>query len=107
MAVAGFEPLDILQAVAELVDMVEEGRPAVSNSYARSVTRQGNRTALGLMDRVFEVGAAHWRGLGLVPASGLTIRADLAASMPLACFRRSWPYPGAQGLPLRRCAARQ
>jgi hydrogenase expression/formation protein HypD len=76
VAVAGFEPLDILRAVAELVDMIEDGRPAVSNSYARSVTHQGNRTALGLLDRVFDVGAAQWRGLGLVPASGLAIRAE-------------------------------
>jgi hydrogenase expression/formation protein HypD len=78
VAVAGFEPLDILRAVADLVDMAEDGRPAVSNSYARSVTRQGNRTALEVMDRVLEVTAAEWRGLGAVPASGLGIRPEFA-----------------------------
>jgi len=65
--------------VADLVEMVEAGRPAVANSYSRSVTRQGNRTALEVMDRVFEVGAAEWRGLGRVPASGLAIREEFAA----------------------------
>jgi len=79
VAIAGFEPVDILRAIADLVDMVETGRPAVANSYSRSVTGQGNRTALEVMDRVFEVDAADWRGLGLVPASGLAIRDEFAA----------------------------
>jgi hydrogenase expression/formation protein HypD len=78
VAVAGFEPLDILRAVAELVVMAEAGQPAVSNEYARSVTPQGNLTALKIMDRVFEPGPAAWRGLGPVPASGLAFRPDLA-----------------------------
>ncbi len=78
VAVAGFEPLDILRAIAELVEMVEEGRPAVSNAYARSVTPQGNRAALEVMDRVFEVAAADWRGLGFLPASGLRLRPEFA-----------------------------
>jgi hydrogenase expression/formation protein HypD len=76
VAIAGFEPLDILRAVADLVDMVEERHPAVANSYARSVTRQGNPKALEVMGRVFEVGTANWRGLGLVPASGLIFRQE-------------------------------
>jgi hydrogenase expression/formation protein HypD len=76
LAVAGFEPLDILRAVADLVDMIEDGRPGVSNSYARSVSQHGNPTALSMMDRIFEVGPAEWRGLGTVPDSGLAIRAE-------------------------------
>jgi hydrogenase expression/formation protein HypD len=79
VAVAGFEPLDILRAVADLVDMIEEGHPAVSNSYARSVSQRGNPTALSMMDQVFEVGTAEWRGLGAVPDSGLSIRPEYTA----------------------------
>lgn len=78
LAVAGFEPLDILRAVADLIDMIEDEQPAVCNTYARSVTRQGNRSALEVMDRVFEVTAAEWRGLGEVPASGLGIRPEFS-----------------------------
>lgn len=74
VAVAGFEPLDILRAVADLVDMVEDSQPAVCNSYTRSVTPHGNPAALGIMFRVFETCAANWRGLGMVDASGLCIR---------------------------------
>jgi len=78
-AVAGFEPLDILRAVAALVEMVEDNRPAVVNAYSRSVRPEGNRTAVGLMQRVFEVGEADWRGLGRVPASGLALRPEYAS----------------------------
>ena len=78
VAVAGFESLDILRAVADLVDMIEEGRPAVANSYGRSVTSQGNRVALAAMDHVFAVGDAEWRGLGRVPDSGLRLRPAFA-----------------------------
>jgi len=75
-AVAGFEPLDILQAVAALVRMFEDGQPAVVNAYPRGVRPEGNRTALGIMHRVFEVSEAEWRGLGCVPASGLVLRPE-------------------------------
>jgi hydrogenase expression/formation protein HypD len=78
LAVAGFEPLDILRAVADLVDMIRDQQPAVSNTYARSVTLRGNLAALEAMDRVFAVSAAEWRGLGMVPASGLSIRPEFA-----------------------------
>jgi hydrogenase expression/formation protein HypD len=91
VAIAGFEPLDILRAVADLVDMIEEKRPAVANSYSRSVTRQGNPSALAVMDRVFEVGAADWRGLGLLPASGLTIRSEFSHLDAARIFE---PEPG-------------
>lgn len=78
VAIAGFEPLDILRAVADLVDRIEEGRPDVINCYPRSVSREGNRRALEVMDQVFEVSTAEWRGLGSVPASGLRIRTEFA-----------------------------
>jgi hydrogenase expression/formation protein HypD len=77
-AVAGFEPLDILQAVAAIVEMVESGQPDVVNAYPRGVRPEGNRTALEIMRRVFEVGEAEWRGLGRVPASGLVLRPEYA-----------------------------
>ena len=79
VAIAGFEPLDILRTVADLVDMIEDGRYEVSNTYARSVTRQGNPAALAVLDRAFVIGEAEWRGLGTVPASGLQIREELSS----------------------------
>jgi hydrogenase expression/formation protein HypD len=85
-AIAGFEPLDILQAIGSLVDMIECGKPAVSNSYARSVRPEGNRVAQRMLEQVFQVGAAAWRGLGMVPASGLVLRDEYAAFDALGRF---------------------
>ena len=85
-AIAGFEPLDVLQAIDSLVEMVECGRPAVSNNYARSVRPEGNRVAQQLMAQVFQVTGAEWRGLGSVPASGLALREEYAAFDALRQF---------------------
>ena len=76
--VAGFEPLDILQGIAMLVEMGETGTASVGNAYGRSVQRQGNTTAQDTMARVFRLGAATWRGLGPVPDSGLHLRPEYA-----------------------------
>ncbi|MBC7232828.1 MAG: hydrogenase formation protein HypD [Chloroflexi bacterium] len=78
-AIAGFEPLDILWAIYALVDMIEAHTPAVSNRYARSVRPEGNRRAQELMDQVFQIGPAEWRGLGVVPSSGLLLREQYRA----------------------------
>jgi hydrogenase expression/formation protein HypD len=91
VAVAGFEPLDILRAVADLVDMIEDGRPAVANSYSRTVTREGNPSAQAVMNQVFTIGSADWRGLGIIPASGLEIRSELAHLDAARIFQ---PEPG-------------
>jgi hydrogenase expression/formation protein HypD len=72
--VAGFEPLDILRGVAALVQLDNEGKPAVRNVYGRSVRAEGNTVALEMMGRVFEVCAADWRGFGSVPDSGFALR---------------------------------
>jgi hydrogenase expression/formation protein HypD len=73
-AVSGFEPVDILLAVDRLVEQIESGQPQVEIAYRRGVRPEGNATAIRLMDSVFEIGAANWRGIGLVPASGLQIK---------------------------------
>jgi hydrogenase expression/formation protein HypD len=72
--VAGFEPVDILQAVAMLVDQLEDDRPRVEIAYRRGVVTEGNSTALRLMDEMFMPGSADWRGIGAIPGSGLLLR---------------------------------
>ncbi len=72
--VSGFEPVDILLAVERLVEQIESNQPKVEIAYRRGVKEEGNLPALRLMDTVFEVGEANWRGIGMVPGSGLTIR---------------------------------
>jgi hydrogenase expression/formation protein HypD len=77
--VAGFEPVDILQGVLDLVTLIEKNAPALGNAYPRAVTDQGNPQALQVMAGVFEPCDAAWRGLGVIPGSGLAIRPALAA----------------------------
>jgi hydrogenase expression/formation protein HypD len=78
VAVAGFEPADILRAILALVEMVENARPRVANLYARSAKAGGNVTAQVVLERVFEVADAEWRGFGVIPASGLRLREEYA-----------------------------
>ena len=76
--VAGFEPLDLLQALLMLARQAAEGRAEVENAYGRAVTPQGNPAARALLDRVFEPCDATWRGFGVIPGSGLSIRPRFA-----------------------------
>ncbi len=76
--VAGFEPVDILQALLDLAVMIEKGAPALGNAYPRAVTDQGNIQARQVLTRVFQPCDAVWRGLGIIPGSGLAIREALA-----------------------------
>ncbi|MEW6731347.1 MAG: hydrogenase formation protein HypD [Acidobacteriota bacterium] len=78
IVVTGFEPLDILQGVYMCVKQLEEGRWEVENQYRRSVYREGNRLAQKLMQDVFEVSARKWRGIGVIPQSGLELKAKYA-----------------------------
>jgi hydrogenase expression/formation protein HypD len=74
--VSGFEPLDILLSVAMLVEQIESGKPKVEIAYRRGVKPEGNQKALELMDKAFEVAGADWRGIGIIPASGLKLRKE-------------------------------
>ena len=74
--VAGFEPHDVLEA---LLMLVRQREPAVAIQYTRAVRPEGNPVALRLLDQVFEPCDADWRGLGVIPGSGLAIREEFAA----------------------------
>jgi len=74
--ISGFEPLDILLCIDKLVEQVENGQPKVEIAYPRGVKPEGNSKALQLMEEVFEVGGADWRGIGTIPQSGLKIRKE-------------------------------
>jgi hydrogenase expression/formation protein HypD len=80
VVVAGFEPLDVMQAIAMLVRQVNEGRAEVENEFTRAVTRDGNLAAQRVVAEVFERRERfEWRGLGTVPDSALRIRPEYAA----------------------------
>jgi hydrogenase expression/formation protein HypD len=78
-AISGFEPLDMLYCINRLVDQIESGQPRLETAYSRAVRPEGNPTALKLMYDVFDVAPSNWRGIGVMPGSGLAIKPALAA----------------------------
>jgi len=75
-AIAGFEPVDILLAIYALAKMRAAKRPALVNTYTRSVRKEGNRRALELLEKYFQPVGVNWRGLGFIPQSGLKLRPE-------------------------------
>ena len=73
--VAGFEPHDILRA---LLRLVRQAAPAIEIEYGRAVRPEGNVVAQRLLEQVFEPSDADWRGLGVIPGSGLALRPEYA-----------------------------
>ena len=79
LVTAGFEPLDILQAIVMLLMQIREGRCEVENQYSRVVRDEGNPRALQILAEVFELRPHfEWRGLGFISQSGLRLRAEFA-----------------------------
>ena len=79
LVIAGFEPLDVLQAILLLIRQINAGEAKVENEYTRAVTPEGNRKAQRLMAEVFLLRPGfEWRGLGELPDSALAIRPEFA-----------------------------
>lgn len=74
--IAGFEPLDLFQSLHILLKQIEDRKAKVYNQYFRAVREEGNRVALKLMDEVFEKEDSAWRGIGVIPESGLKIKEE-------------------------------
>ena len=79
VVVSGFEPVDMMQAILMLVIQIESGTPKVEVQYQRVVHTEGNKTAQRMLEEVFELRDDQWRGLGMIPKSGLKIREELKA----------------------------
>ncbi|MFX0092525.1 MAG: hydrogenase formation protein HypD [Candidatus Hodarchaeota archaeon] len=72
--IVGFEPLDVLIGIVMLLKQIKNNTPSVENEYSRIVSAEGNIKAQEVMNEVFEVVDASWRGIGIIPASGLALR---------------------------------
>ncbi|WP_415910659.1 hydrogenase formation protein HypD [Oleiharenicola sp. Vm1] len=77
--ITGFEPVDILEGILLCVKQLESGRAEVENAYSRAVRTEGNTHARTIVETVFEVADRDWRGIGVIPQSGLAVRAKYAA----------------------------
>lgn len=100
VVIAGFEPLDVMHSILMLMAQLHEGRSKVETQYTRAVNRDGNQRAQELMADVFELrDGFEWRGLGVIPFSGLKIRQDYAFYDAESRF----DLPDTQGVDHKQC----
>jgi hydrogenase expression/formation protein HypD len=80
VVIAGFEPLDVLEAIRQLVCQINAGQAQIQNEFTRAVSREGNRVAQDLVDQILEVRPHfEWRGLGSIAGSALRLRPAYAS----------------------------
>lgn len=72
--ITGFDAEDILQGIMMLLEQIASNRPAVEIQYKRAVTMEGNQKAVSLINEYFEPCDANWRGIGVIPQSGLKLK---------------------------------
>ena len=87
--VAGFEALDILEAIVRLVRQAAQREVRLENAYRRVVRPEGNLVALSMVKEVYEPADSAWRGMGVLAKSGLRVRQefsrwDAAQAWPLS-----------------------
>ena len=84
--IGGFEPTDILETIMMLICQHKEKAARVQIQYKRAVQRQGNVKAQEMMEKVFVPADANWRGLGVIPKSGLALRKEYHSFDAVAKF---------------------
>lgn len=100
--ITGFEPSDILLAISSILDQINEGKARIANEYSRVVRSAGNTKAQALMDDICETKDAYWRGLGLIPKSGLKLKKKYSQVDAETKFGMNIVY-GSDDLPGCRC----
>jgi hydrogenase expression/formation protein HypD len=78
IVVTGFEPVDMLKGLYHCICQLEEGRAELENQYARVVDKEGNKHAIRIIEQVFEVTDREWRGIGILPKSGLRLKEEFS-----------------------------
>ncbi len=101
-AICGFEPSDILLGILSIIEQIKERKAVVANEYTRVVRPDGNPKALAIMEETLETKDAFWRGLGLIPRSGLRLKKKYNAFDAEAKFKLKIEA-GSSDLPGCRC----
>jgi hydrogenase expression/formation protein HypD len=78
IVVTGFEPVDLVEGILKAVKQLETNRHEVENAYGRAVSKEGNRAAQDLINKVFVECDRKWRGIGTIPSSGWRLREEYA-----------------------------
>ena len=77
--IAGFTGRELLTALAVAISKAQEGKPFFENCYPRVVTKEGSPAGVKLVDSIMEACDTEWRGLGVIPKSGMQLREEYAA----------------------------
>ena len=93
VVISGFEPVDLLQSIYMLVDQIEKKQPHVAIQYKRAVQPQGNTKAQKAIDDIFETRDDWWRGLGILPDSGMRLKPAYQAMDAEKAFDVNIPEP--------------
>ena len=72
--ITGFGAEDILGGILMLLKQIAEGRASVEIQYKSVVTEEGNKKAVEYIGEYFRPCDSYWRGIGLLPASGLRLK---------------------------------
>lgn len=72
--ITGFEPIEILQGILNLTRQIAEKRASIDIEYSKVVKPEGNKKALEILNKVFQVCDAEWRGIGMIPKSGMALK---------------------------------
>ncbi|MEW6584671.1 MAG: hydrogenase formation protein HypD [Nitrospirota bacterium] len=89
--VTGFDAEDILTAIAMLLDQIASNRAAIEIQYTRVVRKEGNPKAMSLINEYFEPCDANWRGIGVIPGSGLKLRESASRFDVRRIFAQEFP----------------
>ncbi len=84
--ITGFDPQDILQGILMLLRQIYDGNPKVEIQYTRAVRPEGNKKAVELIYRYFVPSDAYWRGIGMIPDSGLVLRPEYSRFNALSLY---------------------
>jgi len=76
--ISGFEPVDMVSSITQLLSLIREKQLIIVNNYSRVVREEGNPKSRELVSQVFEEVDAEWRGLGIIPKSGLNLKKEYA-----------------------------
>jgi hydrogenase expression/formation protein HypD len=76
--IAGFDPVDLLQGLIMVMEMILAGKNGVGNQYTRLVKPEGNQVAQQAISNYFMEATAVWRGIGPIPNSGLELKEEYA-----------------------------
>ncbi|MHA2055554.1 MAG: hydrogenase formation protein HypD [Candidatus Hodarchaeales archaeon] len=79
IVISGFEPVDVMMGIMEIMQQLIKNKPRTANLYTRVVTPQGNKKAQEAIDTAYQVIDAKWRGIGIIPRSGLEIASHFDA----------------------------